>query len=98
MRHRGLARAMWGKNAPSIGVQIPPSIMDALTKSPDLNSLDYNKMTYTEDDEKLEVSIDNNATSVSRGLLEKAERDASYRVEKRMQYMVKAILDKDKEI
>ena len=72
--------------------------MDALTKSPDLNSLDYNKMTYTEDEEKLEVSIDNNATSVSRGLLEKAERDASYRVEKRMQYMVKAILDKDKEI
>ena len=86
---------MWGKNAPSIGVQIPTTIMDALTKSPDLNNLNYNNMSYTEDEEKLEVSIDNNATSVSRGLLEKAERDASYRVEKRMQYMVKAILDKD---
>lgn len=74
------------------------SIMDALSKSPELSSLDYNRMTFTDSEDKLETTIENSATSVSQSLLQRAEQAATNGVTKRMRYMVQAIMDKDRNI
>ena len=86
-----------GKNAGQAGVTVPTSILDALTKAPELASKDYNKMTFTADEEKLEMKIDNLSDTAGK-MLEKAEKDASIRVEKRMQYMVAALMRRNREI
>ena len=85
-----------GKNAASIGAPVGKSIMDALSKSPELSSLDYNRMTFTDSEDKLETTIENGATSVSQSLLQRAEQAATNGVTKRMRYMVQAIMDKDR--
>ena len=55
-------------------------------------------MRFTETDDKLEMEIVNNSTSVSPSALAAAERDASIRTEKRMRYMIDAITKRDKNI
>lgn len=55
-------------------------------------------MRFTETDDKLEMEITNNSTSVSSSALNAAERDASIRTEKRMRYMIDALMKRDKNI
>lgn len=52
-------------------------------------------MRFTETDDKLEMEITNNSTSVNEGALAAAERDASIRTEKRMRYMIDALMKRD---
>lgn len=87
-----------GKNANTVGVPIGATIADALSKAPELNAIDQNEMRFTETDDKLEMEIVNNSTSVSPSALAAAERDASIRTEKRMRYMIDAITKRDKNI
>ena len=98
MQHRGLTRAMWGASLGSIGAQVPTTVQDALDKSPDLKGLGYSRTTYREDETMLEVEIDNLGNTVGNGLLTEIERSACSSTEKRMNYMIKALLDKRHEV
>lgn len=55
-------------------------------------------MRFIETDDKLEMEIVNNSTSVNEGALAAAERDASIRTEKRMRYMIDALMKRDTNI
>lgn len=55
-------------------------------------------MRFTETDDKLEMEITNNSTSVNDSALAAAERDASIRTERRMRYMIDALMKRDKKI
>lgn len=98
MQHRGLTRAMWGASLGSIGAQVPTTVADALSKSPDLNGLPYSRTTYREDDETLEVEITNSGNTVGNGLLNSIERAACTSTEARMNYMIRALLEKNHEV
>lgn len=95
IRHFGLARAMWGKN---MGQQpfgkIPAAVQDALSKSGDLNELDYNRVTYNEQPGINEATVENMATSVSQGMMQNIANSTDGRIQKMLDMQAAYLIKK----
>lgn len=82
VKHFAVSRAMWGKNMEALpGGKVPSTVLDALKKAGDLDSLDLNTASYTEGDGLHETSIENRATSVSQSMLENIARNTDHRIQ-----------------
>ena len=63
------------------GGKVPSTVLDALKKAGDLDSLDLNTVSYTEGNGLHETSIENRATSVSQSMLENIARNTDHRIQ-----------------
>lgn len=97
VHNRGLARAMWGKNIGTIGKAFGAAISDAL-KAMGSSSSDFNRITFREDENIVEVEIDNGANSVRSGVMQSAADKAWDATKKRWDYILKALVNGDKEL
>lgn len=63
--NRGLARVMWGKSLPEIGVRIPNTIQALIKKSPNLEKLNYSSSSLTTNEECMSIlEIENSSEKV----------------------------------
>ena len=70
IKHRGLAKAMWGKSLNQIGLQIPLHIQRLMShaNSPALEELNYSSTKLTEDPaaDTVTVEVENKAENIER--------------------------------
>lgn len=61
---RGLARVMWGKDLPRIGVSVPSSLLNLMKKSNKLNTLNFNEINLDKSNDETALNITNRAKNI----------------------------------
>lgn len=95
--NRGLSRVMWGKNLEEIDVKVPAAITKLIGKSPNLNKLNFNENTLTDDGDVVEVEIENDVANVER-YAKFAEKKGYKAVEGALRHRLKAIAEKQRKL